>query len=407
MISTSPILKYEKKKTDLSNSLLFDNDNSQNFYFEDFNNNDESILKIIHNNNQENNLPKYYENKINIPNNINDKIFFKIKKNKFSTPKKKEKKVELIPDVFNDSSTENKNIFISDLDIKLISTNKSQRKKIENEKEKDLKTIIERNLNDYFEKNNIYNHNNNNLNSDNTSEKVETKKNKIVNMKDSKFYYLLTSEKLNEKITFKNIYKSVSKSNKKISFENILGKNKYKNKNDNNKHLNSIQKVTNSTNSTNYSNSTNKKKINNKIYFCPKLTQFTIRDNNSDKKTPNSSNKQISSLSIFKEKKFVFPKESYQIINSIRNNNYNKKNKNKVKIPIKFFKFFSSVKNNNINIKSKFKLVNLNSQNNKKNNLIKKQIKLSSFINNPFKESLIDKNLRYQKDTKIKFTKEE
>ena len=407
MISTSPILKYEKKKTDLSNSLLFDNDNSQNFYFEDFNNNDESILKIIHNNNQENNLPKYYENKINIPNNINDKIFFKIKKNKFSTPKKKEKKVELIPDVFNDSSTENKNIFISDLDIKLISTNKSQRKKIENEKEKDLKTIIERNLKDYFEKNNLYNHNNNNLNSDNTSEKVETKKNKIVNMKDSKFYYLLTSEKVKEKITFKNIYKSVPKSNKKISFENILGKKKYNNKNNNDKYLNSTQKVTNSTNSTNYSNSTNKKKINNKIYFCPKLTQFTIRDNNSDKKTPNSSNKQISSLSIFKEKKFVFPKESYQIINSIRNNNYNKKNKNKVKIPIKFFKFFSSVKNNNINIKSKFKLVNLNSQNNKKNNLIKKQIKLSSFINNPFKESLIDKNLRYQKDTKIKFTKEE
>jgi hypothetical protein len=407
MISTSPILKYEKKKTDLSNSLLFDNDNSQNFYFEDFNNNDETISKIIHNNNQENNLPKYYENKINIPNNINDKIFFKIKKNKFSTPKKKEKKVELIPDVFNDSSTENKNIIISDLDIKLISTNKSQRKKIENEKEKDLKTTTERNLNDYFEKNNLYNYNNNNLNSDNTSEKVETKKNKIVNMKDSKFYYLLTSEKLNKKITFKNIYKSVPKSNKIISFENILGKKKYKNKNDDDKFLNSTQKVTNSTNSTNYSNSTNKKKINNKIYFCPKLTQFTIRDNISDKKTPNSSNKQISSLSIYKDKKFVLPKESYHIINSTRNNNYNKKNKNKVKIPIKFMKFFSSVKNNNINIKSKFKLVNLNSQNNKKNNIIKKQIKLSSFINNPFKESLIDKNLRYQKDTKIKFTKEE
>ncbi len=407
MISTSPILKYEKKKTGLSNSLLFDNDNSQNFYFEDFNNNDETISKIIHNNNQENNLPKYYENKINIPNNINDKIFFKIKKNKFSTPKKKEKKVELIPDVFNDSSTENKNIIISDLDIKLISTNKSQRKKIENEKEKDLKTIIERNLNDYFEKNNLYNYNNNNLNSDNTSEKVETKKNKIVNMKDSKFYYLLTSEKLNKKITFKNIYKSVPKSNKIISFENILGKKKYKNKNDDDKFLNSTQKVTNSTNSTNYSNSTNKKKINNKIYFCPKLTQFTIRDNISDKKTPNSSNKQISSLSIYKDKKFVLPKESYHIINSTRNNNYNKKNKNKVKIPIKFMKFFSSVKNNNINIKSKFKLVNLNSQNNKKNNIIKKQIKLCSFINNPFKESLIDKNLRYQKDTKIKFTKEE
>ncbi len=407
MISTSPILKYEKKKTDLSNSLLFDNDNSQNFYFEDFNNNDETISKIIHNNNQENNLPKYYENKINIPNNINDKIFFKIKKNKFSTPKKKEKKVELIPDVFNDSSTENKNIIISDLDIKLISTNKSQRKKIENEKEKDLKTTTERNLNDYFEKNNLYNYNNNNLNSDNTSEKVETKKNKIVNMKDSKFYYLLTSEKLNKKITFKNIYKSVPKSNKIISFENILGKKKYKNKNDDDKFLNSTQKVTNSTNSTNYSNSTNKKKINNKIYFCPKLTQFTIRDNISDKKTPNSSNKQISSLSIYKDKKFVLPKESYHIINSTRNNNYNKKNKNKVKIPIKFMKFFSSVKNNNINIKSKFKLVNLNSQNNKKNNIIKKQIKLCSFINNPFKESLIDKNLRYQKDTKIKFTKEE
>ncbi len=407
MISTSPILKYEKKKTGLSNSLLFDNDNSQNFYFEDFNNNDETISKIIHNNNQENNLPKYYENKINIPNNINDKIFFKIKKNKFSTPKKKEKKVELIPDVFNDSSTENKNIIISDLDIKLISTNKSQRKKIENEKEKDLKTTTERNLNDYFEKNNLYNYNNNNLNSDNTSEKVETKKNKIVNMKDSKFYYLLTSEKLNKKITFKNIYKSVPKSNKIISFENILGKKKYKNKNDDDKFLNSTQKVTNSTNSTNYSNSTNKKKINNKIYFCPKLTQFTIRDNISDKKTPNSSNKQISSLSIYKDKKFVLPKESYHIINSTRNNNYNKKNKNKVKIPIKFMKFFSSVKNNNINIKSKFKLVNLNSQNNKKNNIIKKQIKLCSFINNPFKESLIDKNLRYQKDTKIKFTKEE
>ena len=78
-----------------------------------------------------------------------------------------------------------------------------------------------------------------------------------------------------------------------------------------------------------------------------------------------------------------------------------------MKIPIKFFKFFSNVKNNNINIKSKIKLVNLNSQNNKKNDLIKKQIKLSSFINNPFKESLIDKNLRYQKDTKIKFTKED
>ena len=93
MISTSPILKYEKKKTDLSNSLLFDNDNSQNFYFEDFNNNDESILKIIHNNNQENNLPKYYENKINIPNNINDKIFFKIKKINSQLQRKKKRKL--------------------------------------------------------------------------------------------------------------------------------------------------------------------------------------------------------------------------------------------------------------------------------------------------------------------------
>jgi hypothetical protein len=71
---------------------------------------------------------------IDISKKIDNKLSFKesefsnnnfkdnIEQNIFQTPKKKEKIIEYIPDVFNDSHTENKNLMVSNLDIKLISS---------------------------------------------------------------------------------------------------------------------------------------------------------------------------------------------------------------------------------------------------------------------------------------------
>ena len=181
----------------------------------------------------------------------------------FETPKKKDtKKVELIPDVFNYSSTNNKNVQVSELDIKLNSSNTQKNKQIvrninNNSKGKDFKKELEKNLKEYFEKKSNLNqpnliHNQKKFNTienlvdteiqkykheflnKNKKNKKEYKSNSMIshsskNIKSSEQY---TINKSNKPLTKnKLIYNSVKKSNNKKEFYTLINKinNEYKN----------------------------------------------------------------------------------------------------------------------------------------------------------------------------------
>ena len=159
MIATSPKYNYQPLKTELSVSIS-SIENSQKLFFEDLNDDNEGndSQRIILDEKADIHFPTYYfeNSKNHSSNNIEDDKFLNHNSfhNYFSTPKRNEK-VELIPDVFNSSPTQNKNIMVSDLDIKLISTNKRNKKSNLNvlKEDNDLKKILEKNLKEYFERN--------------------------------------------------------------------------------------------------------------------------------------------------------------------------------------------------------------------------------------------------------------
>ena len=270
MIVTSPKYNYQPLKTELSVSIS-SIENSQKLFFEDLNDDNEGndSQRIILDEKADIHFPNYYfeNSKNHSSNNIKDEKFLNNNSfnNYFSTPKRIEK-IELIPDVFNTSPTAHKNIMVSDLDIKLISTNKRNEKSNLNVLEdcKDLKKILEKNLKEYFERNcgvnkknklnnknnntiQINNHNNDKRN--NFSFKNKNHNQKVINIKNSNFL-TLTSGSMKKKKNNNNIFKSVPKKEKKMNFYFIIG-----NKNLNDKSLkkdslkkNPSQKISNSNN---------------------------------------------------------------------------------------------------------------------------------------------------------------
>ena len=154
--------------------------------------------------------------------------------------------IEYIPDVFNTSSSDNKKIMVSDLDINIETpTSKTQRKKpvIEinnNNEEDDLKVKLEKNILAFFERNKKKNLNNNHQSMENKNEikeklfiesnnniKFNTQeiKNKIQQKKEpllskQKNFLCLTimnSSSLKPPKKHKSIYKTVQRKNSKKS----------------------------------------------------------------------------------------------------------------------------------------------------------------------------------------------
>ena len=102
---------------------------------------------------------------------------------------------------------------VSNLDIKLISSNKQNRKINVVQEENDLKKIIEKNIKDYFKKKlfenpKYLNFKKNNYQNGKNNSKSKRKK---IKMKDSKIFQLFSS---NKTIKFKNIYDSIPKKEK-------------------------------------------------------------------------------------------------------------------------------------------------------------------------------------------------
>ena len=155
MKNKDSIYIYEQVNSELKNSLT-SLENNKNNCFENLNENSDRS-RILNEGISNIDLSKYFEQ-------MNNKLSFKesefsnnnfkdnIEQNIFQTPKKKEKIIEYIPDVFNDSHTENKNLMVSNLDIKLISSNKQNRKINVVQEENDLKKIIEKNVKDFLKK---------------------------------------------------------------------------------------------------------------------------------------------------------------------------------------------------------------------------------------------------------------
>ena len=216
------IQKYEKS--------LYDNaaiNNSKNNKL--FNYNSLESLRVSHSMDKNDNSVTLYEGingikKDNIKNKNND---FE----KFTTPIKKQKeiqKVELIPDVFNYSSTNNKNIQVSELDIQLNPTNENEKNKIpennikyNNNIVKDFKKELEKNLKEYFEKKCKLD-NQNKFNTIETGIYTEFQKhkfkpfsNKEINRKKQKEYksnsVITESSKNINSPTYKNIINSTNK----------------------------------------------------------------------------------------------------------------------------------------------------------------------------------------------------
>ena len=172
-------------------------------------------------------------------------------KNKYDSPERcmnKPMNFEFIQDVFNTSSSDNKKIMVSDLDITIETpTSKTQRKKpvIEinnNNEEDDLKVKLEKNILAFFERNKKKNLNTNHQSMENRNEikeklftdnnnnnniKFNTKeiKNKIQqkneNLLPTKKHFLcltiMNSSSLKPPKKHKSIYKSVQKRNNKKS----------------------------------------------------------------------------------------------------------------------------------------------------------------------------------------------
>ena len=169
----------------------------------------------------------------------------------------KPKNIEFIPDVFNSSSTQNKKIMVSDLDISLETpTSKTQRKRpnllINNNKDNDdFKKKLERNLLNYFEKNktklnnfpstenrnelkqkfytdnNYNNKNNNNIVKTEKKIKIEKRDNNNLLLTSPTNYLCLTimnASSLKPPTKHKAIYKTGQKSNnnKKVNAYQIV-----------------------------------------------------------------------------------------------------------------------------------------------------------------------------------------
>ncbi len=360
MKNKDSIYIYEQINSDLNYSLSSLEKNKNNS-FENLNENSDRS-RILNEGISNINLSKYFEkmnNNLSIKgseysnNNFEDNIF----QNNFSTPKKQEKLIEYIPDVFNDSHTENKNLMVSNLDIKLLSSNKQNRKINIAKEENDLKKIIEKNVKDYFKKKLFENPKYLNFKKNNYQKsKNNTKsKRKIIQMKDSKIFQLFSS---NKTIKFKNIYDSVPKKEKKISFYNMYINNK-SSCNSKDKQLNS-QKIKSSNNSTNYSSS-GKSKVhtnnnsNNHINIQPKISQFKIKDKSKNKNKNNNTlskttNKQVSTISFYNKNNLFQNLTNRTPINKINLNG--KKNhlkitlKNKLTIPKKKSDLFLFIKHN-------------------------------------------------------------
>ena len=170
-------------------------------------------------------------------------------------------------------------------------------------------------------------------------------------MKDSKIFQLFSS---NKTIKFKNIYDSIPKKEKKISFYNmyINNKNSYNSKG---KKVNN-QKIKSSNNSTNYSSSGKSKahtnnNSNNHINNQPKISQFKIKDNKNVNNTlSKTTNKQVSTISFYNNNKLFHNLTNRSHVNKINLNG--KKNhlkitlKNKLTIPKKKSDLFLFIKNN-------------------------------------------------------------
>ena len=243
MLKTSQEYIYQPLRTELSNTLSSIN-KSEKIDLDDLNDdNEDDDSRIILDEKADIHLPKVYFDNSRYNSSNTHENHLQLENNKFlkdfSTPKKNEK-IELIPDVFNCSPSENKNVIVSDLDIKLVSTNKQPKKNNFNylEKGNDLKKVLEKNLKDYFEKNFEGNINNHLIKNEIIQNKTKIKKQRLMNIKDSLLFHALTSEGL-KKNKSKNIYKSVPKKDKKITFYHILGKTK----NINEKKNHSLKKV--------------------------------------------------------------------------------------------------------------------------------------------------------------------
>ena len=216
------IQKYEKS---LYNNAAINNSKNNKL----FNYNSLESLRVSHSMDKNDNSVTLYEGingikKDNIKNKNND---FE----KFTTPIKKQKeiqKVELIPDVFNYSSTNNKNIQVSELDIQLNPTNENEKNKIpennikyNNNIVKDFKKELEKNLKEYFEKKCKLD-NQNKFNTIETGIYTEFQKhkfkpfsNKEINRKKQKEYksnsVITESSKNINSPTYKNIINSTNK----------------------------------------------------------------------------------------------------------------------------------------------------------------------------------------------------
>ena len=158
----------------------------------------------------------------------------------FVTPKKNKEKIQYIPDVFNLSSNNSKNINISNLNI-IISTGNIQQNLInclnnvnnEKPKEIDLKKEIEKNLKDYFQKK-ISNEKTiekskrsfsqqNNKSKSNSQKKYKNKSNKNIFRSEKKGYKELSylkkkklpiSNKTNSKKKYTSIFDSMNSTKK-------------------------------------------------------------------------------------------------------------------------------------------------------------------------------------------------
>ena len=358
MKNKDSIYIYEQVNSELKNSLT-SLENNKNNCFENLNENSDRS-RILNEGISNIDLSKYFEQ-------MNNKLSFKesefsnnnfkdnTEQNIFQTPKKKEKIIEYIPDVFNDSHTENKNLMVSNLDIKLISSNKQNRKINVVQEENDLKKIIEKNVKDYFKKKLFENpkHLNFKKNNYQNGKNNSKSKRKKIKMKDSKIFQLFSS---NKTIKFKNIYNSIPKKEKKISFYNmyINNKNSYNSKE---KKVNN-QKIKSSNNSTNYSSSGKSKahtnnNSNNHINNQPKISQFKIKDNKNVNNTlSKTTNKQVSTISFYNNNKLFHNLTNRSPVNKINLNGKKKfakiTIKNKITIPKKKSDLFLFIKQNNL-----------------------------------------------------------
>ena len=152
MISQRDNYIYEQINMDLNDSI-YSNEENQKSILEKFNNNNNTINKKKSNNRISYSFEDRIENLSNEESKLSsillEQNFFE---NEFSTPLKEENKFEYNPNVFtdNDSFSDYKNVMVSDLDIKIISSTKKNKVINIIKKEIDLKKKIKKNLNYYF-----------------------------------------------------------------------------------------------------------------------------------------------------------------------------------------------------------------------------------------------------------------